>query len=296
MQTKEKIHQIALSQIKGIGTELMQRLITQLGTAMNVFQCNYSDLCKVKGCHKAIANSILKQDTIATATQLLAQHEKAGISILTCCEETYPQRLKHTYHAPPLLYYQGNISLNHSRIISIVGTRKATSYGKKILEKLLPDLQPYQILVVSGLAYGIDIHAHHLSLQYNIATIAVMANHLGFVYPSTHTKTAVEITQKGGLISEHPLGTKLEKYHFAARNRIIAGMADLTVVIEAPSRSGALITAYHANEYDREIFAVTGDIYADNMQGCHHLIKTHQAHLLTDAKDIITMMQWNRPG
>ena len=161
------------------------------------------------------------------------------------------------------------------------------------METLLSELSAHPLLVVSGLAYGVDIHAHRTALELGLSTLAVVAGGVDTIYPAPHKKIAEAMLAQGGLLSEHPLRTKPEAHQFAARNRIIAGIADATIVVEAGKRSGALITANYANEYNREVFAVSGGIYEPYSAGCHQLIKTHQANLLTSAADIIYTMNWD---
>ena len=161
-----------------------------------------------------------------------------------------------------------------------------------MVEKLISELCSYNVLIVSGLAYGIDIHAHKTALKHGLDTLAVVAGGLDVIYPSVHKKIALEMLSQGGLLSEHPLQTPLEAHQFPVRNRIIAGIADATIIIEANAKSGALITADYANAYNREVLAVPGSIYAPTSAGCHHLIKTQQAHLITGADDIAHIMNW----
>lgn len=294
MEAQEKICQIALSQVRGVGRVLADKLMACRGSAQAIFQSSLKDLTRALGGHSRLAQEILNQSAIAKAEELLVAHSKADIRIITRWEENYPERLKHTHGAPTLLYFRGDVDLNQAKILSIVGTRRATSYGKRVIETLLSDLSSYPLLLVSGLAYGADIHAHRIALELGIPTLAVLAGGVDAVYPAAHKKVAEAMLVQGGLLSEQPLGTKLEIHQFAARNRIIAGVADATIVVEAGKKSGALITATYANEYNREVFAVTGSIYDTYSVGCHELIKTHQASLLTNAADIIYALNWDQ--
>ena len=293
IDTQEKVYQIALSHVKGVGYVLLKQLVAQFGSAQAVFQATLKELTKIPGSSKRLAQEILKKNTVPQATECLSVHKKANVRIITPWEDAYPARLLHIHDAPPLLYLQGNVDLNAAKIISVVGTRRATTYGKKVVEMLLNELSAAPVLIVSGLAYGIDIHAHRTALEHGMPTLAVVAGGLDIIYPSPHKKVAEEILAQGGLVSEHPLQTKPEAHQFAARNRIIAGIADATIVVEAGQKSGALITAHYANAYNREVFAVCGGIYDPYSVGCHHLIKTHQAHLLTNTADIAYIMNWH---
>ncbi|MEM7382844.1 MAG: DNA-processing protein DprA [Bacteroidota bacterium] len=292
-QDQEKLCQVALSLVEGVGTTLWKKLIAQFGSAQAVFQSSAKSLIRIPGSSRRLAAAILKKDTLSTAEALLIAHQRASIEIISFYDAAYPERLRHTTDAPPLLYFRGNTNLNATRIISIVGTRKATAYGRQMVEKLISELCAYHVLIVSGLAYGIDICAHREALKYGLPTLTVLAGDSGTIYPSMHKKVALAMLAQGGILSEHPLGTVLETHQFPARNRIIAGIADATVVIEAGDKSGALITADCANAYDREVFAVPGSIYDASSSGCNYLIKTQQAHLITDAGDIAYIMNWD---
>lgn len=294
MERQEKIYQIALSQVRGVGYVLSKKLMAQFGSAQAIFQSTPQALTKAPGISKCIAQAIRSSDAYSKAAELLVSHDKANTRVITPWEAAYPECLKHIYGAPMLLYLRGKVDLNKAKVLSIVGTRSATTYGKKVVETLLSELSTYPLLIVSGLAYGIDIHAHKVALELGLPTLAVVAGGVDTIYPTAHKKVAEAMLAQGGLLSEHPLRTQPEAHQFAARNRIIAGMAEATIVVEAGQKSGALITAQYANEYNREVFAVSGGIDAPYSVGCHHLIKTHQAHLLTSATDIVDAMQWNQ--
>lgn len=289
----EKIHQVALSHIKGLGYTLLKKLVAHFGSAQAAFSSNVRELTKIPGVSKCAAQAILKKDTLSYAETLLASHQRAGVEIITLWEDKYPDRLRHIYNAPPVLYFKGNADLNDLRIVSVVGTRRASAYGKRVVEEMLAKLSGYPLLIVSGLAYGIDIYAHKTALEYGLSTLAVLANGLDIIYPSAHKNVAEAMLNQGGILSEYPIHTKPEAYRFAARNRIIAGLSDVVIVVEAGQKSGALITANYANEYNREVFAVAGNIYEPRSMGCHQLIKNHQAHILTSVSDIMEVMNWD---
>ena len=293
LDTQEKIHQIALSLVKGVGAMLWKNLVTQAGSAQAVFQNPEKSLIKVPGSSRRIAYEILQQDTLQAAEKLFLEHQQKNIQIISIWEDAYPERLKHTAQSPPLLYFRGNVAMNSPRIIGIVGTRNASAYGRRVVEKLVSGLSAYHVLIVSGLAYGIDIEAHSQALKHGLPTVGVLAGSLDAIYPAAHTSIATAMIKQGGLVSENPLQTDLEGYHFPARNRIIAGMADAVIIVEANQKSGAIITANYANAYHREVFAVPGSIYETYSTGCNKLIKTHQAHLITDVADIAYIMNWS---
>ncbi|MFO0506645.1 MAG: DNA-processing protein DprA, partial [Chryseotalea sp.] len=179
--------------------------------------------------------------------------------------------------------------------VAIVGTRQASDYGKSFVEKLIEELIPHQPLIISGLAYGIDIAAHKACVKHNLQTLGVLGSGIDVVYPAAHKETARRMCDNGGLISEQPFGTKPDAFNFPARNRIIAGLSDLIIVVEAADKGGALITAEIANSYNKEVMAVPGSVFSLQSVGCHQLIKQNKAHLLSDVKDIEYLMNWE-PG
>jgi DNA processing protein len=213
--------------------------------------------------------------------------------LLFYTDKDYPNRLKSIADAPALLYYKGNANLNTDKTVAIVGTRKATPYGKSITEEAVSELKKFKsLLVISGLAYGIDIAAHKSALKHNIPTLGIIANGLDIQYPSLHKNTILQMMEEGGILTEYRLGTKPDAPHFPARNRIIAGMADALIVVEAAVTGGALITADIANSYNKDVFAVPGNIGAIYSEGCNNLIKTHKASIYTGVKDLEYLMNW----
>jgi DNA processing protein len=293
--SQEKIYQIALSLVKGVGSVLWQKLIGQAGSAQAVFQSSEHRLRQIMGTSKELAYEILKKNTVSLAKEIFSAYQQAGIQVIAIGEPKYPERLSHTPQAPPLLYCHGNLAMHNARSISIVGTRKPTPYGKKVVEKLVEELKTYQVVIVSGLAYGIDIHTHQEALKQGLVTIGVLASSLDAIYPIAHKKVAENILAQGSLVSENALKAELKTYHFPARNRIIAGISDATIIIEAGEKSGALITANFANAYHREVFAIPGAIDAAYSKGTNSLIKNHQAHLVTCASDVAYIMGWELP-
>jgi DNA processing protein len=192
-----------------------------------------------------------------------------------------------------LLYFKGNANLNHPKTIGIVGTRQATSYGKEMVEKLIAELVPHSPFVISGLAYGIDIQAHKQSLKYNLPTLGILGSGIDVIYPAAHKETAKKMLEHGGLLTENHFGAKPDAHNFPARNRIIAGMCDALVVVEAAEKGGALITAEIANSYNKDVFAFPGSIGQTYSDGCNKLIKINKANLLTSVKDIEYIMNWS---
>ncbi|MEQ9443071.1 MAG: DNA-processing protein DprA [Cyclobacteriaceae bacterium] len=291
------MYHIALSMTPMIGGSLARQLINYCGSAEAVFRSKPSQLGRIPGIGPKILASLKgHRHLLDEAQQEIERCAQQGISILTYQHPQYPERLRHIYDVPLVLYYKGTADLNHHRIISIVGTRQATSYGIEMLQEITATLAQYDVLIVSGLAYGIDIQAHRLASQYHIPTVAVMANGMDQIYPAVHRKDALSFTKHGGLLTESPLGTKPEARKFPARNRIIAGLADAVIVVEAAAKGGALITADLANDYDREVFAVPGNVHQKYSEGCNQLVQQHKAHLLSRGEDVIKMLNWDLEG
>jgi DNA processing protein len=249
----------------------------------------------IPGIGEVVSSAIVKSNVLKDAEREVIACEKQGISLITFLDKEYPQRLNHCNDAPILLYVKGEADLNPERVLSVVGTRNATTHGKDITAKIIEDLSGLNVTIVSGLAYGIDIAAHRAALKFGIPTIACLAHGLDRIYPPTHANTAKEMVAQGALISEYPLGTNPDKVNFPTRNRIVAGMSDATIVVEAGIKGGALITAELASGYNRDVFAIPGrttDVYSE---GCHKLIKENKGALITCAKDIITALNWDIP-
>ncbi|MDT3405044.1 DNA-processing protein DprA [Mucilaginibacter terrae] len=248
---------------------------------------------RVPGIGDKTIESLNLNAALEQADREVAFIEKNGIDVIFYTDERYPKKLKNCNDAPILLYSKGNADLNNQRIISIVGTRNATDYGRQLCKELLEDLQQYGVLVVSGLALGIDVAAHKESLRLNLPTVGVLGHSLDRLYPSQNRAIADKMILNGALLSEYPSGTKPDRENFPQRNRIVAGMADVTVVVEAGIKGGALITAEIANSYNRDVFAFPGrttDVYSE---GCNFLIRNNKAGLLTCAADLAYLMGWD---
>jgi len=286
------IHQIALTLIKGVGPVTAKSLLHQFKSAEAVFLATEQELLMLEGVGKVIAKQILYTDALKLATEQLKFLTQYKIRVLFYTDDDYPHRLKNCCDAPILLYYKGTADLNHHRIISIVGTRKATSYGLLLCKQLADTLQHYNVLVVSGLAYGIDVAAHRQSLHYHIPTVGVLGHGLDRIYPAAHRQIALDMVKNGGLLTEFPPNTIPDKANFPKRNRIIAGMADVVLVVEAAKKGGALITAEIASSYDRDVFAFPGKTTDEYSGGCNFLIKTNRAALISHAKDLAYYMGW----
>lgn len=286
------IHKIGLTLIKSVGDVTARSLLDHFGSAEAIFKADKQQIMEISGIGDIIAGQILNHNVFGIAEKQLEFIRKHQIQVLFYTDENYPRRLKNCHDAPVLLYYKGNADLNHPRIISVVGTRKATEYGRKLCRELMTHLAPYDVLIVSGLAYGIDVAAHKESLDHHIPTVGVLAHGLDRIYPALHKPIAQKMLLNGGLLTEFLPGTIPDKENFPKRNRIIAGIADATVVVEATEKGGALITADIANSYNKEVYAYPGrttDLYS---AGCNFLIKTNSASLINHARDLVYYLGW----
>ncbi len=288
------IHDVAITQVKGVGDKTIKLFLSYFETTKAVFEASDKDLLKVPGVGKSVANSIRVFKDFEIAEKIIKQAQKKQVELISIASSSYPYRLKNIEDSPALLYYKGTADLNANRIVNIVGTRNATNYGNDFMDYLIPELKKYEVTVISGLAYGVDIYAHKLCLKHDIPTIGIMANGIDRIYPSAHAGVAQSMLEKGGLLTENTFGTKPDAPKFPARNRIIAGLSDLTIVIEASVKGGAMITAHLANDYNRDVFALPGDIKREFSRGCNNLIKQHKANLMNTADDIAYIMRWEK--
>lgn len=286
------LYQIALTLIPNIGCVHAKKLIEYFGDAETIFKAKKKDLSAVENIGEAKAKAIKDFTDLKKAEEEVAFIEKYKIQTLFINEKDYPQRLLNCYDAPTMLYYRGNADLNSSKIISIIGTRNNSDYGKYLTEKFIEEIRDQNAVIVSGLAFGVDAIAHKVALQNNLQTVGVVAHGLDSIYPSQHKSLAKEITLHGGLLTEFRQNEKVEKYNFPSRNRIVAGMADATIVIETPVKGGSMITAELANNYNKDVFAFPGKTTDAKSGGCNQLIKTNKAVLLTDAQQFIELMGW----
>lgn len=286
------IHKIALTFIDTVGHVHAKNLLTHFGSAEAIFRANLAELIMVPGIGKMTASEIIKTKALKLAEEQLRFIEKHGVQVLFYTDEAYPHRLRNCFDAPVLLYYKGNADLNHHRIISVVGTRKATEYGRQLCKQLCEALSGYNVLIVSGLAFGIDIAAHKESIYQNIPTVGILAHGLDRIYPALHQPVAQKMVLNGGLLTEFPLNTIPDKENFPQRNRIIAGLSDATIVVEATAKGGALITADIANSYNRDVYAFPGRTTDTSSQGCNFLIKSNRAGLISNARDLIYYLGW----
>ncbi len=285
-------YKIGITLIPGIGDVLAKNLISYCGSVEGVFKENKIKLKKIPGIGQVLADAIRKNNVLERAEEEIKFIEKYKIKPLFYLDEEYPQRLKHCADSPVMIYYKGNTDLNRKRIVSIVGTRRVTEYGKKLCRDLVSGLAGHDILVVSGLAYGIDICAHKEAIANNLPTVGVLAHGLDKIYPAVHRSTAEKMLSNGGLLTDFMSRTQPDPQNFPMRNRIVAGMADATIVVESKDEGGSLITADIANSYSRDVFAFPGRVDDEFSIGCNQLIKNNKAALIESATDVIRIMGW----
>lgn len=279
--------------VPGVGNMLTRQLISYCGSAKAVFTTPKGRLLKIPGIGQTFVQNLNGNQALQQAEATLKKAEQQQVQLLFYTHPHYPARLKQIADAPCLLYYQGNADLNHRKMISIVGTRKATDYGKRITEKIVNDLKKHNPIIVSGLAYGIDIFAHRAAVAAGLPTIGVMGSGPDIIYPALHRKTAEKMLENGGLLTENTFGTKPDAPRFPARNRIIAGLGDCTIIVEAAIKGGALITADIAHSYDKDVMAVPGNIDAPVSEGCNYLIKSNKAAIYTGLADLEELLNWD---
>jgi DNA processing protein len=291
--TEENLkHKIALTLIPGVGNVIARNLVSYCGSVEGVFKESKKHLEKIPDVGPVTAEAIKNHRDFEKAENECLFIEKYNVTPLFYLDKNYPVRLKNCSDAPVMLYYKGNADLNSKRIVAIVGSRSATEYGKTITEKMIADLKNSNAIIVSGLAYGIDVCAHKAALKNEMETVGVLAHGLDRVYPGLHRSIAEKMIEHGGLLTEYLTETNPDKENFPQRNRIVAGISDAVVVIEAAKKGGALITAEIANTYNRDVFAVPGRLNDTFSEGCNHLIKTNKAALIETSKDIEYIMGW----
>lgn len=299
MKQEELLYRLALTHLPGIGLVTAHQLLQATeGNASLLFKEKKTLKERIPEIPERLLNAFDCPDVLRLCEAELRFAEKNHITCLTADDEAYPSRLRECDDAPLVLFYRGTANLNASHIISIVGTRNATEYGKDICNRFLKELQALvpDVMVVSGLAYGIDIHAHRAALQYNLETVGVLAHGLDRIYPHVHRRTAADMVAQGGLLTEFMSGTNPDKPNFVKRNRIVAGISDATIVVESAEKGGSLITAGIAESYNRDCFAFPGRIDAPYSAGCNKLIRSNRAALLQSAEEFVQAMNWDAPA
>ena len=296
MTDSELHYLLSLQKVEGIGDIMAKKLLSQFGSAENVFKAKSSQLATVDGIGSILLNNLKNKNVFGLAEIELKYIQKNKINICFFKDENYPEKLKHCIDGPILLFSTGNINLKQKRIISIVGTRQVTSYGMDFCKNLITDLAPLDPIIISGFAYGVDIIAHQAAMENGLQTIGVLAHGLNQIYPKNHKKYMVKMEQNGGFMTEFWSNSSPERENFVRRNRIVAGISEATIVIESADKGGSLITANLANDYNRDVFAVPGRTSDKYSQGCNNLIKTQRAHLLNSAADLVYILNWDIEG
>jgi DNA processing protein len=289
----ELIYQLSLTQVPYIGAVHAKKLCETFGSASAIFNASQKELEKVEFIGTIKAKSIKKFRDFAAAEKEIRFIEKYAIKGLFLTSSEYPQRLLNCFDPPTMLFYRGSADLNAPKIVAIVGTRNNSEYGKNFTEKLIKTLARMNVIIVSGLAFGIDAIAHKCSLKYKLPTIGVVAHGLDTIYPQENTNLAKQIIKDGGLLTEFQSNTKPDRHNFPSRNRVVAGISDATIVVESGLKGGSIITANMAWDYNRDVYAVPGRSIDTKSEGCNRLIKENKATLLDDPEQFIETMGWN---
>lgn len=293
MSDQELFYLLALLKVEGVGDVTAKKLLVNCGNAEAVFKAKNTQIAAIDGVGTSLLKYLKDKSIFEKADQELKFIRKNNINVSFFQDENYPDRLKHCFDAPVLLFSGGNIDLKNKKIISIVGTRQITSYGTEFCRKLIEDLIPLDHVIVSGFAYGVDIVAHQFAMDYNLQTIGVLAHGLNQIYPKNHKKYMAKMEENGGFLTEFWSTSNPDRENFVKRNRIVAGISEATIVIESADKGGSLITANMANDYNRDVFAVPGRVTDRYSQGCNDLIKTQKANVLTGAADLIYVLNWD---
>jgi len=287
------LYQLALTQVPHIGDVHAKLLIQHYGNAEAVFKATKKHLEHIEGIGSVRASSIKHFTDFRCCEEEIVFIERYKVTPLFITDKEYPQRLLNCYDSPVLLFYKGTADLNKNKIVSIVGTRNNSAYGKDVCETMMEQLKSQDILIISGLAFGIDTIAHKAALKNGLSTVGVMAHGLDRIYPPQNKSLAKQMTTQGGLLTDFKSGTNPDKQNFPKRNRIVAGICDALLVIESAQRGGSLITAELANSYNKDVFAIPGRTTDTKSAGCNYLVKNNKASLITCADDLLHFMNWN---
>ncbi|MCH3881365.1 MULTISPECIES: DNA-processing protein DprA [Tenacibaculum] len=292
MKKEKLLAVLRLQATNNVGDILAKKLISTVGDVEQIFKERTTTLQKINGIGSLITTNLFDKKNLKLAEEELAYIEKNNTQYSYFLEDNYPSNLSQCIDSPILLFNDGNVALS-DKVISIVGTRNISAYGRDFCNQLVADLAEYNPIIISGFAYGIDICAHKAAIKNNLQTIAVLAHGFDQIYPKTHKKYINQVNEKGGFLTEFWHNQNPQRENFLKRNRIVAGISKATIIIESAKKGGSLVTADIANSYNRDVFSVPGrttDLYS---QGCNNLIKTNQAHLLTSAEDIVKMLNWD---
>ena len=288
----ELFYRIALTKVPKVGAVNSKNLIAHCGSAEAVFKSHKHVLTKINGIGEGIADFILTSNVLRWAERELDFIEKNNVRVLYHTDPDYPRRLRTQADCPMLLYYKGTADLNAPRIVGIVGTRKPSPYGIRMCEEIVEGFLPYNVLTISGLAYGIDAVAHRRCLALGAPTVGIMGTGLQRIYPAEHRDFGIRMCEAGGLLTEYPSDQDPEQKHFPMRNRLIAGMSDAVIVVETAEKGGSMITANIAFDYGREVFAVPGRVGDAQAQGCNNLLRMRKAQLVEHADNVAKHLRW----
>lgn len=283
---------LALQHVPNLGDSSAKKLIRHCGSAEGVFREKRNHLMKIDGIGSFKIQQLDEKVHLEAAEKEMKFIEANHIKVLYYQDEAYPEKLKHCYDGPIVMFQRGNVDLKRKKILSLVGTRRPTPTGLDFCRKLIEDLAPLDPVIVSGLAYGVDIAAQKAAMENGLQTVGCLAHGFNQIYPRAHEKYVEKIEQHGGFYTDFWSSDPFERTNFLKRNRIIAGVSEATVVIESAEKGGSLVTADIANSYNREVFAVPGRPSDQQSSGCNNLIKRQQAHLLSSAADLIFMLNW----
>jgi DNA processing protein len=292
MEKKELFYRLALAIIPGIGPVYAKKLLDHFGDAASIFHAAPAALKEIAGIGEVRADAISQFHEFPLVKKEMAFVEKYGIRCIFFTDKDYPQRLLGFKEAPVLLYYKGNADLNSRRIVSVIGTRKPTEYGKRMAEQLVKELAAYGPLVISGLAYGIDAIAHAAALKHSLPTIGILGHGLDQIYPPQHKALAREMVKHGGLLTHFSTTEELASHNFPTRNKIVAGMSDALVVVETSLDGGSMLTVSDALRYKKRLFAFPGRITDKYSSGCNKLIQEGDARLLINGSQLSAEMGW----
>ena len=293
MEEEKLLAVLRLQKSKAIGDILAKKLIVNVGDVAQIFKEKSTTLQRINGIGSHVIKHLLDSKNILEAEQELAYIKKNNIEYTYFLEDDYPKNLHNCIDSPILFFKDGNINFNNDKIISIVGTRNMSSYGRDFCTKLVEGIAEFNPIIVSGFAYGVDICAHKAAIKNNLQTIAVLAHGFEQIYPKVHKKYINQVNENGGFLTEFWSEEQPLRENFLKRNRIVAGISKATIIIESASKGGSLVTADIANSYDRDVFALPGRVTDVFSKGCNRLIKNNQAHVLTSASDIIKMLNWD---
>lgn len=292
MNDSQRLYHVALTLVPHVGDTHIALLLAHFADAESIFRASRKDLEAVSGIGSVRAGAIKGFCDFPKAEAQISYAEKNNAEILFRGHQGYPEKLDHCVDAPHILYYRGTACINRKKVVSVIGTRSPTAYGKDRVAELISVLAMHHVLVVSGMAYGIDTFAHQESVRQGIETVGVLGHGLQTIYPFTNRSLASEMTACGGLLTEFVLGTAPDKQNFPRRNRIVAGMADVVVVVESGEKGGSLITAGIANSYNVDVLAYPGRSSDPQSMGCNMLIRTNRAGLITCGEELVEFMNW----